>query len=112
MFSKMTKVLMLSGCLLTGGVATAGERNVIVPVIAGAAVGAILATALSHSSQERHRPQHQRYRPQPYYRPQYQEVRYVPVRRAEYRRYGPAPRSYYDRGHHRDYDHGRGNARW
>lgn len=112
MFSKMTQVLILSGSLLVAGAATANERDVIVPVIAGAAVGAVLATVLSHSSRDHDRPRYQQYRPQPRYQPQYQAVRYVPVRPVEYRRYDPPRGSYYDRGPRRDYDHGRGNGRW
>lgn len=112
MISKMTQVLILSGSLLVAGAATASERNVIVPVIAGAAVGAVLATVLSNSSRDDHRPRYQEYRPQPRYQPQYQAVRYVPVRPVEYRRYDPPRRGYYDHGPRRDYDYGRGNGRW
>jgi hypothetical protein len=111
MFSKMTQVLILAGSLLAAGAASANERDVIVPVIAGAAVGALLATVISNSSQDHHRPR-QDYRPQPRYQPQYQAVRYVPVRPAEYRRFDPPHRGYYDVGPRRDYDHGRGNGRW
>lgn len=112
MFSKMTQVLILSGSLLAAGAASANERDVIVPALAGAAVGAVLATVISNSSQDHHRPQYRNYRPQPHYRPQYQAVRYVPVRPVEYRRFDPPHRGYYDGGPHRDYDHGRGNGRW
>lgn len=126
MFSKMTQALILSGCLVAAGAASAGERNVIVPVIAGAAVGAVLATAISNSGHDHYRPQYQQYRPQPHYQPQYQyqPVAYVPVAtRVEYRRFAPPPpHSYYhggydrrgwdNRGHDRGYDHGRGDGRW
>lgn len=113
MFSKMTQALILSGCLLAAGAANANERDVIVPVIAGAAVGAILATVISQGHE---RPRYEQYRPQPRYQPryqpQYQAVRYVPVRTVEYRRYNPAPYGYRDGGHRRDYDHYRRNDRW
>lgn len=126
MFSKMTQALILSGCLVAAGAASAGERNVIVPVIAGAAVGAVLATAISYSSQDHYRPQYQAYRPQPRYEPQYQyqPVAYVPVAtRVEYRRFAPpAPHRYYhggydhrgwdNRGYDRGYDPRRGDGRW
>ncbi len=116
MFSKMTQVLILSGSLLVAGAATANERDVIVPVIAGAAVGAVLATVISHSSRDNDRPRYQEYRPQPRYQPryqqQYQAVRYVPVRAVEYRRYDPPRGGYYDHRPRRDYDHGRGRDRW
>lgn len=120
MFSKMTQVLILSGSLLVAGAATANERDVIVPVIAGAAVGAVLATVLSNSGRDHDRPRYQeyrpqpryqQYRPQPRYQPQYQAVRYVPVRPVEYRRYDPPRGGYYDHGPRRDYDHGRGRDR-
>jgi hypothetical protein len=125
MFSKMTQALILSGCLIVAGTASASDRNVIVPVIAGAAVGAVLATVLSGSGQQ-HRPQYQGYQPQPRYAPQYQPVAYVPVApRVEYRRFAPPPpHGYYDRGHNgghdrgydrgydRGHDRGRGDGRW
>lgn len=119
MFAKMTQALILSGCLVAAGAASANERDVIVPVIAGAAVGAILATVIAGSGHEHHyRPQYQGYEPQPRYPSQYQRAAYVPVApRIEYRRFEPAPpRGYYDGGYHRGfdrgYDHGRGDGRW
>ena len=121
MMSKMTQALILSGLLLGAGAASASERNVIVPVIAGAAVGAVLAAVISQSHNDRHE-RYQDYRPQPRYapryapryQPQYQQVVYVPVReRVEYRRFAPPPpRGYYDGGYRRGFDHGRGNDRW
>ena len=117
MFSKMTKALILSGLLVAATAASANERDVIVPVIAGAAVGAVLATVISGSGHDHH-PRYQGYQPQPRYQPQYQPVAYVPVRpQVEYRRFAPPPpRGYYDRGYHRGYDrgydHGRGDGRW
>jgi hypothetical protein len=116
MFSKTTKALALSGLLAAAGAASASERNVIVPVIAGAAVGAVLAAVISQSNNDRHG--HDRdYRPQPRYEPryvQYQPVAYVRVRqRVEYRRFAPPPpHGYYEGGYRRGFDHGRGNDRW
>jgi hypothetical protein len=113
MFSKMTQVLMLTGCLIAAGTASASERDVIVPVIAGAAVGAVLATVLSGSDNDHHsRPQYRGYQPQPRYQPRYQPVAYVPVApRVEYRRVGPPPRGY-DGGHYRHDDRGYDRGRW
>ena len=123
MFSKMTQALILSGCLVAAGAASADQRDVIVPVIAGAAVGAVLATVLSDSGHGHHYSQpYQGY--QPRYQAQYQPVAYVPVGpRYEYRQYAPPPRGYYgnhgggyyrdyDRGYDRGPDHGRGDGRW
>lgn len=119
MLSKMTQALILSGLLVAAGTASANERDVVVPVIAGAAVGAVLATVIASSgghSSHRHD-----YRPQPRYQPRYQPVAYVPVQRVEYRRFAPPPpHGYYnhghDRGYNRGYDHGydhpRGSGRW
>lgn len=110
MFSKMTQALILSGCLVAAGAASAGERNMIVPVIAGAAVGAVVATALSGGGHEHYyRPHYQA--AYPVY-PAYQRVAYVPAGPpVVYRRYGPPP--YYGHGHGY-YDHGynRGYGRW
>lgn len=117
MISKMTQALILSGLLASAGAASASERNVIVPVIAGAAVGAVLAAVISQSHNDRH-DRYQDYRPQPQYAPryqqQYQRVVYVPVReRVEYRRVAPPPRGYYhDNGYRSGFDHGRGYDRW
>lgn len=100
MFAKMTQVLLLAGCLIGAGTASASDRNVVVPVIAGAAVGAVLATALSARHDHHHGPS----RPSPRYRPR----AYVPVApRFEYRRPAPAPRYHHqvDRRHDRRYDH-------
>jgi hypothetical protein len=125
MLSKMSHALILSGLLAAAGTASASERNVIVPVIAGAAVGAVLAAVISQSNNHRHE-RYQDYRPQPRYAPgyqpryqQYPPVAYVPVReRIEYRRFAPPPPrgyyngGYYDGGYRRGFDHGRGNDRW
>ena len=118
MFSKMTQVLVLAGCLITGGAASASERNVILPVIAGAAVGAVLATVISKSNHDNNqRRDYRGYPPQPRYQPRYQPVAYVPLRQVEYRRFAPAPpRGYYGGGYYRQdnrgYDRGRGDGRW
>jgi hypothetical protein len=128
MFSKMTQAVMLSGCLLAAGAVSANERNVIVPVIAGAAVGAVLATLIARSDHndhnDRYRPRYDHSPPPAHYRPQYQPVRYVPVApRMEYRRFdAPPPRGFqargrdhdrgYERGHDRGDDYGRGGNRW
>lgn len=127
MFSKMTHALILSGCLIAAGAAHADERNVIVPVIAGAAVDAVLATVISqsghghshHSRYQGYAPQ-PRYQPQyrPRYQPQYQPVVYVPVRpQYEVRRFAPPPSPGYhngwrDRDLDRGYAYGRGDGRW
>jgi hypothetical protein len=120
MISKLTQALILSGCLVAAGAASADQRDVIVPVIAGAAVGAVLATVISGSGHDNHhyRQEYREYGPGYGYRPQ--PVVYVPVQpRYEYRRYAPPPppRYYgggYDRGHgyDRGFDHGRGDGRW
>lgn len=126
MLSKLTHALILSGCLIAAGAAHADERNVIVPVIAGAAVGAVLATIISQSGHEHsHRQQYQgyaqpQYRPQyqPRYQQQYQQVAYVPVQpQVEYRRFAPPPprghhNGWRDRDYERGYDQGRGDGRW
>ncbi|GAB7528732.1 hypothetical protein PS3A_11410 [Pseudomonas sp. 3A(2025)] len=107
MFSKMTKILMLSASLLMAGTATAtaADRNVIVPVVAGAAVGAVLATVIARN--DRHDDRHYDRRPPPReYRHHREPVRYVPVRpRYEHHRYAPPPRHYYRYDH---YDRRRG----
>ncbi len=112
MISKMTQALILSGCLVAAGAASASERDVVVPVIAGAAVGAVLATVIRGSGHDRNRSHYQDYRPQPRYQPVYQPVAYVPVQRVEYRRFAPPPpRGYHGRGYDRHFDH-RGQGRW
>ncbi|MDE1164540.1 MAG: hypothetical protein PW845_03965 [Pseudomonas sp.] len=103
MFSKMTQALILSGCLVAAGAASAHDRDVIVPVIAGAAVGAVVAAVISGPGQNHYyRPQYQGYQPQYRYPPQYQPVAYVVPQRVEYRRYAPPPpRGYYGPGYGR-----------
>ncbi|MGN5595395.1 hypothetical protein [Stutzerimonas nitrititolerans] len=55
MFSRILKVGLLAGCLIAAGTASAADRNVVVPVLAGAAVGAVLVAVLADSSDDRHR---------------------------------------------------------
>jgi hypothetical protein len=126
MISKMIQAVILSGSLAVAGTASANDRNVIVPVIAGAAVGAVLATLISHSGRNDYQqPRYQHYQPRPRYAPQYQPVAYVPVRRqVVYRRVEPVYGNPYDhgrnwhgdrgynRGYDRGYDRGRGDGRW
>lgn len=113
MFAKMTKALLLTGCLIGAGTAAANDRSVVVPVLAGAAVGAVLATVVAKSGHDHHHraPRHADYRPR------YQPVAYVPVAppRRFHRMPAPAPRHFHDRGHDRGrYDnHGyRDHRRW
>ncbi|RRV10290.1 hypothetical protein EGJ27_01295 [Pseudomonas sp. v388] len=104
MFSKMTKVLILTGLLIASGAASANDRNVIVPVIAGAAVGAVLATVIASKGNDRdHRHE----------RPRYHRA-YAPAPpRMQYRRYAPPPRHHYDnRRYDRGHDSYRGGRRW
>ncbi|MBA1263300.1 hypothetical protein [Stutzerimonas stutzeri] len=55
MFSRILKVGLLTGCLVAAGNASAADRNVVVPVLAGAAVGAVLVAVLADSPDDRHR---------------------------------------------------------
>jgi hypothetical protein len=110
MFTKMTQALILTVCLAAAGTASATDRTVIVPVIAGAAVGAVLATAIS-SAKHDHAPRHS------HDRPRYRPVAYVPVApRVEYRRVAPPPRHYYRgdryRGNAHDHRHFDDHRRW
>lgn len=104
MISKMTQALILTGALLTAGAASASEGDVIVPALAGAAVGAVLVTLISNSGNDQ--PHHSRDRGHapPRFQPRYQPVAYVPVR-------PPAPHGHYARGHDRGHDsrHDRGD---
>ena len=110
MFSKMTQALILSGCLIAAGTASASDRDVIVPVIAGAAVGAVIATVISGSNHDHYRPQYRAYPPQPRYQP---VAYYVPAPRVEYRRYAPPPpHGYYNGGYGRGYGQGYDRGRW
>lgn len=61
MFSRILKVGLLTGCLVVAGQASAADRNVVVPVLAGAAVGAVLVAVLANASDDddrRHSPRH------------------------------------------------------
>jgi hypothetical protein len=115
MFSKLSQVLLLSASLLMAGTASADQRDVLVPVIAEAAVGAVVATVISRSGHERAPQVYQGYAPTPRYQP----VAYVPVApRMDPRRFSPPPhRGYYQeyRGRHdrhdKHYKHGRGQGR-
>jgi hypothetical protein len=91
MFAKFTKALLVSTCLVAAGVAgtaAADERDLIVPVIAGAAVGALIAgnwdNGGHHHRDERRHERH--------YAPQPRQVMYVPARPVYYQ---PAPRPMY-----------------
>jgi len=55
MFSRILKVGLLAGSLVAAANASAADRSVVVPVLAGAAVGAVLVAVLSDSSDDRHR---------------------------------------------------------
>ena len=67
MSSRILKIGLLAACLVAAGNASAGDRNVVVPVLAGAAVGAVLVAVLSDSSDDRQRHQvvHHHHRPTP-----------------------------------------------
>ncbi|MDF2643399.1 MAG: hypothetical protein K0R45_2673 [Pseudomonas sp.] len=99
MFAKMTKALLLTGCLIGAGTAAASDRSVVVPVLAGAAVGAVLATVVAKSGNDHHHraPRHVDYRPR------YQPVAYVPVAPPPRYYRAPAPQHF----HHRGPDRGR-----
>ncbi|BAP43313.1 hypothetical protein NRB16_13960 [Pseudomonas sp. LJDD11] len=101
MFSKITKILMLSASLLVAGTASAADRNVIVPVLAGAAVGAVAATLIARNDRDDDRHRYYRKPPREYreyrhYRRHHPPVQYVPVRPYyEQRHYAPPPPHYY-----------------
>lgn len=112
MFAKLTKAVLLSTCLVGAGVvgtASADERNLIVPAIAGAAVGALIASSWDNGGHH-HRHEARRYYEERYYAPPPpRPVMYVPApppvvyyRRAPqpvYYQPGPPPRHW---GHYRD----------
>ncbi|MBU1282084.1 MAG: hypothetical protein KJ884_00630 [Gammaproteobacteria bacterium] len=77
MFRRMTQVAVLAACLTAASAASAADRNVVVPVIAGVAVGALLGVAFSQDRDDRHR----------YHRPAYKAPKRVV-------HYAPAPRHY------------------
>lgn len=93
MFAKLTKAALLSACLVAAGAAgsaSADERDLVVPMIAGAAVGALIATNWDNNGH--HHPHEPRYAPRP------QPVMYVPAPQPVY--YQPAPPP-----PHRPWDH-------
>lgn len=86
MFAKLTKALLLSTCLVAAGVAgtaSADERDLIVPVIAGAAVGALIAGNWDNGGHHHHEA--------PRYAPQPRPVMYVPAPQPVYYRPAPPP---------------------
>ena len=103
MFAKMTQALLLTGCLIGAGTASATDRNVVVPVIAGAAVGAVLATALSSARHDHHHRPAPRYRPMAY-APRFEHRRPVPPPRYYYRDHRPIDRHHDDRYVNRHHD--------
>lgn len=100
MFSRILKIGLLTGCLITASAASAADRNVVVPVLAGAAVGAVLVAVLAKDSDDRHDHRNRRYQHQPKrhvhhhrhapravtYRPKRIEYVMVPVERRDWRR--------------------------
>lgn len=113
MFTKLSKALVLSTALAMAGVAgtaSADERNVIVPVIAGAAVGALIASSWDNGHhRHRHDRYERRYAPPPRYyqpaRPVYyqrapQPVYYQQIPPPVYYRAAPPPRH----GEYRHFD--------
>lgn len=113
MLSRISKVVLLAGCLVAAGGASAFERSAVVPVIAGVAVGALLVSTLNNSHDDRHchdyrQPQrlvHYAPRPNPYqrYRHGPRQVRYVAVPVREVRGHYRNDRDYRDQRNHRDY---------
>lgn len=89
MFSRILKAGFLAGCLVVAGTASAADRNVVVPVLAGAAVGAALVSVLANASDDDHRHQPPRHAYQPprlasrYVRQTPRVVKYQP-KRVEY----------------------------
>jgi hypothetical protein len=113
MLSRISKVVLLAGCLVAAGGASAFERSDVVPVIAGVAVGALLVSTFSNSHDDRHRhdyrqPQrvvHYAPRPNPYHRYRHapRQVRYVAVPVREVRGYYRDDRGHRNQRNHRDY---------
>ncbi|WP_225775939.1 hypothetical protein [Pseudomonas sp. Marseille-Q5115] len=103
MFAKLTKALLLSTCLVAAGVAgtaSADERNFIVPVVAGAAVGALIASNWDNGGHHHH--DGPRYAPPPrqvVYVPAPQPVYYRPAPQVVYYRPAPPPPRHWE--HHR-----------
>ncbi|UFH49195.1 hypothetical protein [Pseudomonas sp. KNUC1026] len=100
MFSKMTKILLLSGCLIGASVAStsasARPSDVIVPALAGVAVGAIIAGSMDGGGGHHHyRERYYEPQPQPRYyyeaRPVYYAPPPPPPPRVVYYQPGPPP---------------------
>jgi nucleoside-specific outer membrane channel protein Tsx len=98
MFSRILKVGLLAGCLVVASTASAAERNVVVPVLAGAAVGAVLIAVLANASDDdhRHRPPRHYHQPPRHHgryarqvpravKPRPKRVEYVVVERRDWR---------------------------
>lgn len=112
MISRVSQVVLLAGCLAVAGGAFAFEREeLIVPVIAGVAVGVLLGSAFDDRRDDRH---HRDYRQPPrvvYYQPRPvrhhryrhapRHIHYVAVPVREGRRYDH--RHYRDHRDYRDY---------
>lgn len=118
MFSRISKVVLLAGCLTLAGGASAYERkDIIVPVIAGVAVGVLLSSAFNDRDDDRHRRDHRReprvvyYQPRPTphhrYRHGQRQIHYVavPVRegRHHHRNQRRDRHDYRDRRDNREY---------
>ncbi len=99
MFRRIMQATVLATCLAGAGVVSAADRNVVVPVIAGVAVGALLGVVLSQDRGERH--EHRR----PAYKAPHRVKHYAPPPR-HYRpvQYVAVPVQAYPqrpgRGHH------------
>lgn len=112
MLSRISKVVLLAGCLVAAGSASAFERSQVVPVIAGVAVGALLVSAFNNSHDDRQRHDYRQPQRVVHYAPRHnrhhrngyapRQVRYVavPVRevRGDYRH----DRGHRDQRNHRD----------
>ncbi|WP_109513972.1 hypothetical protein [Pseudomonas ovata] len=96
MFSKITRILLLSASLLVAGTAGAADRHLDAPVFAGASVDAAPATLLARN--DRYDDRHHYRRPAPR---EYRNHYYAPPRsHYQHRRYAPPPRHHY-REHNR-----------
>ena len=106
MISRISQVVLLSGCLAVAGGASAFEReDLIVPVMAGVAVGVLLGSA-GHDDHRHHQrnyrqPQVVYYQPRPARVYRYAPVRYVavPIRDRRHRGHD----GYWERRDYRDH---------